>query len=85
MRKHGFPSFPDPDSQGRLTLEMITQAGINLRQPAVLHAGDACVSVSHGQVTRGDVAQAMSTPREWERVTRTMVTRLIASYAGARK
>ncbi len=62
MRTHGFPSFPDPTSQGRLTLAMITQAGINLQQPAVLQAGDACVSVSHGQITKGDVAQAVANP-----------------------
>jgi hypothetical protein len=59
MRKHGFSSFPDPTSQGQLTLEMITQAGINPQQPAVLQAGDACVPVSHGQITSGDVAQAV--------------------------
>ncbi|MGO9884150.1 MAG: hypothetical protein ACLPV4_14160 [Solirubrobacteraceae bacterium] len=62
VRKHGFPSFPDPTSQGQLTLEMIRQAGINLQQPAVLQAGDACVSVSHGQITKGDVAQAVANP-----------------------
>jgi hypothetical protein len=60
IRQHGFPSFPDPTSQGQLTLEMITQAGINLKQPAVLQAGDACVSVSHGQITKADVAQAIA-------------------------
>ena len=62
VRKHGFPSFPDPTSQGRLTLAMITHAGINLQQPAVLQAGDACVSVSHGQITKADVAQAVANP-----------------------
>ena len=41
---------------------MIAHAGINLRQPAVLQAGDACVSVSHGQITRSDVAQAVANP-----------------------
>ena len=62
VRSHGFPSFPDPTSQGELTVEMIRQAGINLQQPAVLQAGDACVSVSHGQITRSDVAQAVANP-----------------------
>jgi hypothetical protein len=61
VRKHGFPSFPDPTSR-QLTLEMITHAGINLQQPAVLQAGNACVSVSHGQITKGDVAQAVADP-----------------------
>jgi hypothetical protein len=62
VRNHGFPSFPDPDSQGRLTLQMIAQAGINLHQPAVLQAGDACVSASHGQITKADVARAIANP-----------------------
>jgi hypothetical protein len=60
MRAHGFPSFPDPTSQGQLTLAMIRQAGIKLQQPAVPKAGDACVSASHGQITKGDVARAVS-------------------------
>jgi hypothetical protein len=62
VRKHGFPSFPDPNSQGQLTPEMVTQAGINLHQPAVLQAGDACVSASHGQITKSDIAQAFANP-----------------------
>jgi len=62
MRDHGFPNFPDPTSQGQLTLEMITHAGINLRQPAVLQAGDACVPASDGQITKSDVAQAVANP-----------------------
>jgi hypothetical protein len=62
MRRHGFPSFPDPTGQGRLTLEMIAQAGINLRQPAVLPAADACVPSSRGQITRAAVARAVANP-----------------------
>jgi hypothetical protein len=62
MRKHGFPSFPDPNSQGQLTLEMVTQAGITLKQPAVLQAGYSCVSISDGQITKDDVARAVATP-----------------------
>ncbi len=62
MRKHGFPNFPDPTSQGQLTVEMITHAGIDVRQPAVLEAGDACVPVSDGQITKSDVAQAVANP-----------------------
>ncbi len=62
LRKHGFPNFPDPTSEGQLTLAMITHAGINLQQPAVQQAGDACVAASHGQITRRDVAQAVANP-----------------------
>jgi hypothetical protein len=60
IRKRGFTHFPDPDSQGQLTPAMIAQAGINLKQPAVLQAGDACAPASHGQITKGDVARAIS-------------------------
>jgi hypothetical protein len=54
LRTHGFPSFPDPTS-GQITHEMLAQAGINLHQPAVLQAADACVSVTHGFITKTDV------------------------------
>ena len=57
IRSHGFPTFPDPTSTGQLTHQMVAGAGINLHQPAVLRAGDACVGVSHGAVTTADVAR----------------------------
>ena len=57
IRNHGFPNFPDPTSRGDLTHEMLATAGINLHQPAVLRAGDACVGVTHGVVTEADVAR----------------------------
>lgn len=60
LRGHGFPSFPDPTSSGELNPEMVTQAGINLHQPAVLHAADGCVSVTHGLITQADVARAVN-------------------------
>jgi hypothetical protein len=36
---------------------MVASAGINLHQPAVLQAGDACVSVTHGVITKAAVAR----------------------------
>jgi hypothetical protein len=57
MHSHGFPSFPDPTSRGQVTPQMLGHAGINLQQPAVLQAGDACVSVTHGVITRATVAR----------------------------
>jgi hypothetical protein len=36
---------------------MIATAGINLQQPAVLLAGDACLSVTHGLITKTAVAR----------------------------
>ncbi len=62
MRKHGFSRFPDPDSEGQLTLAMIQKAGIDLGEPAVRPAADACTAVSHGQITKADVAQAIQNP-----------------------
>ena len=60
MRDHGFPNFPDPTAQGQLSPEMVTAAGINLHQPAVLHAGLACVPVTHGLLTRADIQRAVN-------------------------
>jgi len=57
IRAHGFPNFPDPTSTGQLTHQMLANAGINLQQPAVLQAGDACVSVTRGFITKAIVAR----------------------------
>ena len=57
MRSHGFPSFPDPTSSGQLTHEMLASAGIDLQQPAVLPAADACLSVTHGLITKATVVR----------------------------
>jgi hypothetical protein len=57
LRRHGFTTFPDPTSDGQLTHEMVAAAGINLHQPAVLQAGDACVGASSGFITKTMVAR----------------------------
>jgi len=57
IRSHGFANFPDPTTSGQLTHEMLASAGINLHQPAVLQAGDACVGVTHGFITTAAVAR----------------------------
>jgi hypothetical protein len=62
IRSHGLPNFPDPTSTGQLTHEMVANAGINLHQPAVLQAGDACVSVTHGIITKATVARFVAEP-----------------------
>jgi hypothetical protein len=56
LRSHGFPNFPDPTSSGEVTHQMLATAGIDLHQPTVLQAADACVSVTHGVITKTDVA-----------------------------
>jgi hypothetical protein len=57
LRSHGFPNFPDPTSTGDLSHQMLAAAGINLQQPAVAQAADACVGVTHGLITRAGVAK----------------------------
>lgn len=60
MRAHGFPSFPDPTSQGQLTPQMVTAAGIDLHQPDLLRAGLACVPVTHGLLTWASIERAVN-------------------------
>ena len=62
LRTHGFPHFPDPTAQGQLSLQMVTAAGIDLHTPALLTAGKACASVTHGQITPAQVVQAINGP-----------------------
>jgi hypothetical protein len=57
IRRHGFPRFPDPTSTGEVTHQMIASAGIDLHQPAVARAADACVGVTHGLLTPAAVAR----------------------------
>ena len=56
FRAHGFPNFPDPVAGGQITHQMLANAGINLHQPAVVQAADACASVTHGLITKASVA-----------------------------
>lgn len=61
MRGHGFPDFPGPTANGQLTPEMVTAAGIDLHEPALLQAGLGCVSVTHGLLTPADIQRAVNT------------------------
>lgn len=57
LRAHGFPRFPDPSSGGELSHEMLANAGIDIHQPAVVRAADACAGVTHGLITKAGVAR----------------------------
>lgn len=57
IRSHGFPRFPDPTSSGQLTHQMLANAGIDVHLPAVVQAADACVTVTHGYITKAAVAR----------------------------
>ena len=59
MRTHGAPNFPDPTSQGQLSLTMLNSAGVDLHAPNTLDAIRACEGASHGIVTPAKVAQAL--------------------------
>jgi hypothetical protein len=60
LRNHGVNGFPDPNSQGELSLAQVQAAGIDLQAPSVKTAALACVSSSNGAITRADVEQATS-------------------------
>jgi hypothetical protein len=57
IRMHGVQSFPDPTSSGELTHETLASAGIDVHQPGLLQAADACVGVTHGALTKAAVAR----------------------------
>jgi hypothetical protein len=57
MRTHAIPNFPDPTSSGQVTHELLANAGIDVHQPAVLQAADACVAVTHGVLTKAAIAR----------------------------
>jgi hypothetical protein len=59
LRDHGVANFPDPTSQGQLTMQMIQAAGVDLHAPAVLPAARACVGLTDGQITMAGVQQAI--------------------------
>jgi len=60
VRDHGINGFPDPDSQGRLTLPMLTSAGVDVHAPQVLAAARACIPASDGTVNAAAIQQVAS-------------------------
>jgi hypothetical protein len=60
MRQHGLTRFPDPNSQGELTPQMATAAGIDMHAPSVAANAKACAPASHGTITPADIARATS-------------------------
>jgi hypothetical protein len=63
LRSHGIPDFPDPTSQGQLTLEMVNAAGVDLHAPTVLTAVKACLGTTDGSITAADVQRALTGTR----------------------
>jgi len=60
MRNHGVSAFPDPNSQGQLSPQMIAGAGVDLQAPAVLVAAKACLASAGGAITVQDIERAVS-------------------------
>lgn len=56
LRAHGFSNFPDPNGSGQITHQMLATDGIDIHNTALLQAADVCTSVTHGLLTRTDVA-----------------------------
>ena len=51
------PALPRPDEYRRAVARDARQRGIDVHQPALLRAADACASVTHGAITKADVAR----------------------------
>ncbi|HEX4106661.1 MAG TPA: hypothetical protein VHX88_00915 [Solirubrobacteraceae bacterium] len=60
MRSRGVTRFPDPTAQGELTVQMVQAQGIDLHDPAVLQAAQACLPASHGELTAAKVREALA-------------------------
>jgi hypothetical protein len=60
MRSHGVARFPDPTSQGELTIQMVQAQGIDVHSPAVLHVVQTCLPASHGGLTPAKVREAIN-------------------------
>ena len=59
LRANGIHDFPDPNTQGRLTLQTVTGAGVDIHSRAFLAAAKACVGVTHGEITLPQIEQAV--------------------------
>ncbi len=57
VHTHGIPDFPDPNTQGQITGQMINASGVDLKAPSFMIAADSCVGVTHGAITRAGVAR----------------------------
>ena len=60
LHTHGISDFPDPNTQGQITGQMINASGVDLKAPSFKTAADACVGVTHGAITRASVARLVN-------------------------
>jgi hypothetical protein len=59
MRSHGVSAFPDPNSQGQLSPQMIAAAGVDLQAPAVFAAAKLCLTSADGAITVQEIERAV--------------------------
>jgi hypothetical protein len=59
MRSHGVSAFPDPNSQGELSPQMIAAAGVDLQAPAVFAAAKLCLASADGAITVQEIERAV--------------------------
>jgi hypothetical protein len=60
MRSHGVPSFPDPDSQGRLYFKMVKGSALDPSSPRFQAAQQACKGLAPSLNTSASNAQLES-------------------------
>jgi hypothetical protein len=59
LRGHGESGFPDPTAEGDITPQTLKASGVDIAAPAFLTAARACVGVTKGEITVGQVIQAI--------------------------
>jgi hypothetical protein len=62
LHTHGILDFPDPNTQGEITGEMIHASGVDLNAASFMTAADGCVGVTHGAITKADIARVVNGP-----------------------
>ena len=60
MRSHGVSNFPDPNTQGQISVSSLAGDGVDIHLPYVINAAVACIPASHGVVSRSVIANAES-------------------------
>jgi hypothetical protein len=55
LRANGVHDFPDPNAQGQLPLPTVIAAGVDIHSRQFLDAAQACVGVTHGQITMAQI------------------------------
>jgi hypothetical protein len=55
LRAHGLQDFPDPDVHGNLRLQTVIADGVDVHSQTFLHATEACVGVTHGEITMAQI------------------------------